>query len=280
MNELTYTNSDGGKIELNTGVYRLKEITGIYHAPGQSVLTNVPLKIPPLIYYGHNPGQRTIDVTLVVQGWCTDTLIDNIRALYTHFWVDVRDDELGVLTYTTLNEQTRAIAVTPPQGEDPGLNSWWIASAASTGFYDVTLRFIAPDPTWYDPEETAPAGMNLAGAVPVNYLCTNNGDCDAYPTITYTAGASTATNPKCTDSYGNVFQLSEQVEAGEVCTCVLDPQNLSITNSVDGDWLGKRTSGSRLVKVAPGTHNLVFVGEAGDLAGITVTYNDRYSGHG
>lgn len=281
MNDCWHTNSAAEIVNLNDRTrYSLRDITGLFHLPGAAILTDVPLKTPRALYQGQNPNMRTIDLVLTVHGRTTEDVFDNLRLLYAHFWVDARDDELGTLRYIAMNGVDRWTYVTPPQGDDALIDQWWIARPGARGGMDLSIRLIAPDPTWMPPTASAPAGMNLAGAVPVNYSCTNSGDADAFPTITV---GGLATNFQVTDDYGHTFQILNTVAVGQTLTCVLNPQRglLSVSYSVGPtDWIGFRASGSRLARVAPGTHNLIFVGEAGDLGPITVTFYPRYSSHG
>jgi len=279
---LTYTNHEGTALELSGAPYWLRSLSGIYGMPAQSVLTDVPLKVPAAMYQGTNTRMRNIDATVVVGGGCASDLITNLAALHAHFWPDIRDDELGTLRYVGFNGEDRTTLVTPPEGGEPGGGTWWMANPSRASSVDVTLRFIAPDATWADTTlVTANGAFVGVGAIPV--LCTNAGDADAYATINIDPVATQTTDPLITDIYGNDLQLMDTVTPPRDLTLVLNPQRgvLSIELDDGTDWMGKLSSTSRLIKVAPGANNLTFTGgAAGDDGTITVTFYSQYAGHG
>lgn len=279
-NELTHVNSATTTLNLNDGTtYTLLDIRGIYQHAGDAILTPSVRRHPVSIYQGFNPAERQIEVDLWVAGATVSALITNLRALWAQFYVDMRADSTGVLTYTAPNGNARSIRVTPPEGATADAAEWWIPNSTGSSRAKVTLKFRAPDPTFYATTATTVNGA-FSGTGSVNLSCANAGDCDAYPTITYTGGV---TNPKVTDAYGHYLQIEKTLTGAEVLTMVLDPQKgqLAITGPSSADWYNYRSGTSRIVTVKYGTNNLVFAGgDAGDNATISVSFRARYSTHG
>ena len=283
MNDCWHTNSAGSVINLNDRTrYSLRDITGLFHLPGAAILTDVPLKTPRAIYQGQNPSMRTCDLVLTVHGRTTEDAFDNMRLLYAHFWVDARDDELGTLRYIAMNGVDRWTYVTPPQGDDPLLDQWWIARSVARAGIELSIRLIAPDPTWYAPTAVSSFGAFVGvGAIPV--LCTNPGDVAAWTIINLDPAFTQTTTPLIVDNYAHSLQFTGTITPPRDLTCNLNPQRGQLSIELDDgtNWLGLRYSGSQLIQARPGAHNITFTGgNAGDDGMITVSFYPRYSSHG
>ena len=283
-NALTHTNSATTALDLNDGiVYSLLEGSpkGIFSVPYDAVTAETPRRRPRGILLDAQPRARTIQIDILVQGATRSAIITNIRALRAHFAVDGRDGSVGLLNYTADNAIQRIYKVTPWIDDSRDANSWMRSGAASRGWAIVTIQLVALDPTCYLPTAVTPSGA-LSGVANVNISCANAGDEDAWiMQMVIGAGGTVATNLKITDAYGTWLQFVDNVDAAETLTLVLDPQNLSFTHSVDGNWSGKRVTGSALPVIKYGTNNLVVQGDdAGDDATVTISFFSSYSGHG
>jgi hypothetical protein len=276
--DLTYTNSSSTALDLNDGsTYDLLDIRGIYGAASDAVIEPVARRTPAGVYYASNPGVRKIELDIWVYGATASALTTNLRALWSHFYVDVRDESLGTLDFTALNSNRRCIKVIPDKNPDIGVDTWWIPKTTAKSNAVVTVLLSAPDPTFYAPSQKTATG-SFSGTSNVNVSCANAGDVDAYPTIVWEAAA---TNPKVTDAHSKWFQYEETITAGQTVTSIFEPQSKSFSNDTEGDWANYIAAASAMVVVKHGTNNLVFLGDdAGDDGDITVTWYDRYSSHG
>lgn len=169
------------------------------------------------------------------------------------------------------------------------------------GFTD-TLRFIAPDPTFYDPTLRTltwaldPNQTNLTFPItfPITFgytyiddtnQITYNGTWQSFPTITITGPLKgfDLTN----DDTSERLVLNYQVNAGETVTFDLSYGNKTITSDVAGNILGALTPGSDLATfhIAPdpeasgGVNNFSLYGiGASSATQVVLTYYDRYLG--
>ena len=277
---LTHTNSATTTLDLNDGtIYTLLDIRGIYSHPGAAVLTPSVRRHPVSIYQGFNPTDRLVEIDLWIGGATVSALLTNLRALWAHFYPDMRDDSTGVMAYTSPNAISRSIRVTPPEGATGDASEWWVPNATAQARARVTLRLRAPDPTFYSGTVVNASG-SFSGTGNVNISCVNPGDVDAYPTIVYVGGV---TSPKVTDAYSKHLQIVQTLAGGETLTMVLNPQKgqLAITGPAAADWYHQMSSTSQLISVKHGTNNLVFVGGGGgDNATIAIAFYPRYSTHG
>ena len=283
-NDLSHTNSAASSLDLNDGiVYALLEGSprGIFGVPYDLVTADTPMRRPRGILLGAQPRARAIEIDIMVKGATRSALATNLRALRAHFAVDARDGAMGTLDYTADNTNQRIYKVTPWIGDAQDANSWLRSGASTRGWAIVTISLYALDPTCYDPSAVTPSGA-LSGTSSVNISCANAGDEDAWiSSIVIGAGGTVATNLKITDAYGTWLEFVDTVEAAETLTLVLDPQNLSFTHSVDGDWTNKRKTGSAIPVIKHGTNNLVVKGDdAGDDAAVAISFCSTYSGHG
>lgn len=281
-NAITHTNSAGSALNLNDGtVYILSDIRGIYDEPTEAVLTTIPRKSPAGIYQAQNRLVRNIEVDVIVCGSSHSDLITNLRALRAHCAVDNRDEGLGTLDYTAPNGVRRAIAIGNDKMEGDA-QGWLVPGPIGRAIASVTLKFVAPDPTFYDPTPVSAPGA-FSGTGDVTIAVANAGDCDAWLNITYTGVVH---QPLVTDAYGNYLLLEADTAAGaDVVGLFLDPQNIYImyypAAGGSTNWYGKRSQGSSLVVAKYGTNNLTFSGDdAGDNAAIAITIYSRYSTHG
>jgi len=275
-NALSHTNSASTSLNLNDGsTYKLREIRGIYELSSEPVSATTLSRTPAGVYLVSNQVVRVIEVELLAYGSTLANAVTAVRALAAQCNVDHRDGAEGTLDYTSWNNNRRAIKVVLRKG---GMEIHWSRSInGKASWAIVTLTFDAQDANFYNPVQSSASATNFNGASNVNVSCVNNGDEPAYPTIVWGA---VATNPKVTDAYGVWFQYADTITAGQTVTSVFEPSGKSFTNDVEGNWAGMRESGSAMVKVKPGTNNLVMVGEAGDTGSIAVTWYDRYSSHG
>lgn len=280
---MSHTNSAGTELDLNDGnVYQVLEPgpSGIYHAPYENVLVETPASRPRSVLTVSNVLSRVITIPLLIHGGSRSTLIANVTALMKHFAVDGRDSKLGTWTFTADNNVERAIAVAPLAIAQDAM-AWLRSNPSARGWATTILSLEAPDPFFYDPTAVEPSGA-LSGTSAVNISCANAGDVDAW--IAQITITNQATNLKITDAYGNWLQFNDTVDAGETLTLKLNPlhsDTFSMTHSVDGDWSGKRVSGSVIPVVKYGTNNLTFQGgDAADDATIAIKFYSTYSRHG
>ena len=284
--ELTYTNHDGTIISLNDNSWfclqeENNEPVGIYGIPTAPVFASIPRKIPVGVYQANNMLRRGIQIPLLVTGCDRGELVTRFKSLWDVLWVDIRDDFQGTLTYTAWNFVTKLIECAAI-GNANGIDSWLSAAASSESGADFTVSLDCGDPTFYYPTLKTAAG-NFAGAGNVNIACANAGNADAYPTILYEADdANAIIEPQVTDAHGSVLLIEDTIAVGQEAEIIADPQNISITYDLGPtDWFGRRSSGSEMPLVAPGTNNLVFTNTNAAAGGsITVTWHDRDGMHG
>jgi len=278
-NALSYTNHNSATLNLNDGsTYKLRDTPqGIYTLVGSPLLQNIPVSLPPAMYDGHLYKPRIITIPLYVFGATASALTSNIRALAAELWPDLRGRERGTLAYTSWDGVARSIrAVLDPQTDFKSIVAMSVGKAMAT----IDLKFICPDPTFYDAASATASGA-FSGDTPVNIACANAGDVDAYPVITYTQpGAGTTVNPQVTDAYGHVWKVEKTIETSKVLVLTFDPQALSMTYDGSTDWLGYESTDSRLIVCKYGTNNLTFVCDAGGDAAISISFYSRYSTHG
>ncbi|MFA4972539.1 MAG: hypothetical protein WC683_07980 [bacterium] len=278
-NDLSYTNSASTVLNLNDGsTYKLRAIRGIYNDTAKPVSVQVATKTPPEQFQAYNRTARTFEADLLVYGSSYSNVVTNLAALGAHFAVDARGDGLGTLTYTSWANNQRSIRCGLAEPFD---DSKWIP-AATKAWTEVTLKFYAPDPTFWNP--TAVTGASaFNGATPVNLSCANTGNLNGYLTLTYTGTATATVNPKVTDAYGHWVELEGTVSNGDVVVMVLDPSAISVLYTPSGgsatNWWGKRSATSTMVYAKYGTNNLVFSATSGT-ATIATTFYPRHSQHG
>ena len=280
---LSYTNHEGSVLRLNNRArFFTRSFSGAFYIPGEPIMTPVPSKPMASSYGGYNTTDRQVIVVVAVSDLGDGGVTAALRALYAHFWPDQRDSERGTITYTTEGNITRELTVTPPDAREPGLGDFWHAAPGARGTVDVTLRFWAEDPGWSDTTiQTGLGAIVGVGAIPV--LCTSNGDMDAWCTINVDPVATQTTNLSITDSHGNTLSFTGVITPPRDLTLVLNPARGVLSMKLDDgtDWKGLRNTGSKLPRVAPGANNITFTGgAAGDDGGITVTWKDKFSGHG
>jgi len=282
-NALTHTNSSTTVLNLNDGViYQLVEGSprGIYGVPFDIVTADTPMRRPRGILLAAQPQARTIEIDLIVHGASRSAIITNLRALRKHLAIDARAGAMGQLTYTSDSTAQRVFRVTPLVDDREDVESWLRSGAAARGWAIVTLRFLALDPTCYNPTAVTPSGA-LSGTGNVSISCANAGDADAWVTITIGAGGTVATNLKVWDAYGTWLEFNDTVAAAETLVLTLNPQGLAMTHSVDGNWFHKRVSGSGLPVVKNGTNNMTFRGgDAGDNGAIAISFYSTYTSMG
>ena len=282
---LSHTNSASSSLNLNDGnVYQLIEPgpQGIFGVPYENVYHGLSsYRTAKGVLAASNPVARAISFQIMVHGGSRSAILTNLRALEAHFAVDKRDSKLGTLTYTADNSIERAIKVSPWADSSAGAMEWLRSNPAARGWVIVTVDLEASYPFWYNPTAVEPSGA-FSGVGDVNISCANAGDVDAW--ITQIVITNQATNFKLTDAYGTWLEFTDAVDDGQTLTLKLDPMhpdNFSIVHSVDGDWSGKRKSGSGIPVVKYGTNNLTFTGtDAGDDGTIAIAFNSTYSGHG
>lgn len=279
VNDLSFTNSATTVLNLNDGsTYKLLAIRGIYNVPAKPVTTPMSTKAPVAQFQVYNRVERSIECDLMVAGTSYSGVVTNVKALAAHFAVDVRDDGRGTLTYTSWTGNQRSIKAVLENGSD--VDEWIAAASKATAL--ITLKFLCPDPTFYN--ATAVTGSSaFNGATPVNLACANTGDLDGYLTITYTGTATATVSPKVTDAYSNYIEMEGTISNGDVLVMVLDPTALSMTYTPSGgsatNWFGKRSAASTMVYAKYGTNNLVFSATSGT-ATIATSFLPRHSTHG
>lgn len=279
LNDLAYANHDTTSLNLNDGTtYRLMEVRGIYDDATEPVTVKLPRNKPVGIFVLNNQVHRAIEVDIRITATTLSSALTNLRALRKHFHVDsFRKGGLGTLTYTAFNNITRAIKCAPSERQD---EKWLRAQNGGGSTCIATVRLIAPEPSFYNATATTETGA-FSGTSDVTVECTNNGDEDAYVTITYTTdGSNQLVNPQVTDYYSQALTIEQTMAVSKVMVLTLNPQTLSIL--YDGtNIFGKRASGQDIVVIAPGTHNLTFTADnAAANATIGLSWNDRYSTHG
>lgn len=179
--------------------------------------------------------------------------------------------------------------------------------ASPTQYWDEwgfteTLRFVAPDPTFYNPEvksitsslAIAPTEIEFPITFPIDFSSsliddTNNisylGTWQAYPTIIITGPISgfQVTNT----ATGEIIILSHAVDPGDTVTIDLPFGDKSVEDSAGNSLIGSILPESDLATfhVAPdpeasgGTNPIEIIGAgAGTATNIEVQYNDRFIG--
>lgn len=277
-NDLSHTNHDSTVLNLNDGnIYKLAEIRGIRGSPGQIVTSETPFVTPVAKYEGFNPDRRIIEMDIVVRGILGTNLDTRIGALFSHFWVDQRDDEDGVLTYTNHEGTQRAIEIAPPEGESSPSAQWFVPGKVGSSTVVVTIAMIALDPSFYSPSWVTDTD-NFNGTNPVTLSLANAGDVDAY--IYAEIDGPVTADWSIADAYGNTLTFADDVDGGQTLTMYLHKQGklFYITHSVDGDWRGQRATSSVMPVAKYGTNNLTFTGgDAGDNGAIEAKCYPRYS---
>lgn len=278
-NDLSFTNSALTNLNLNDGsTYKLRAIRGIYNVPAKPVTTPMSTKAPVAQFQVYNREVRVIECDLTVYGSSYSAVCTNVKALAAHFAVDVRNDGRGYLIYTSWTGNARVIRAVLENGSD--VDEWIAAASKATAL--ITLKFLCPDPTFYNGTAVVGSG-SFNGSTPVNVSCANTGDLDGYLTITYTGTATATVKPKVTDAYGNFVEIEDTISNGDVLVMVLDPTALSITYTASGgsatNWFGKRSADSTMVYAKYGTNNLVFSATSGT-ATIATAFYPRHSTHG
>lgn len=280
VEELTYTSSTGAVLHLNDGIRFVAEVPprGIYGLATEPQIVRSPRKVPVGVYQVHNRIQRRIEIDIAVMGRTEADMLTALEVLKAALWEDVDADAQGVLTYTNANFVRRSIACAIAD-DAQGVQDWALGNRKLPATANVTLVFDCPGPTFYDPTLKSAAAAQFNGAVNVNVACTNAGNADAYPVITYTTTAiQDLTDPQVTDSYGNVLLIEATAAVSKDVVITSNPGGWSILyDAGTTKWSGLRALGSTLPFVAPGTNNLVFVATAGDNAAIAVEWYDRYS---
>jgi hypothetical protein len=213
---------------------------------------------------------------------------------------------LGVLRKIIPGIGTRDIDVLAQQG--PVFGAQGIDSLDDYGWTE-TIRFIAPDPTFYDPTlqsviwaidvllgkiyYSASAltelkypyfyGLDIiSGTVSVTYT----GTWLTYPTIYFVGPLNQPVIENVTT--GEKIQLTYNIANGETVTVSLQFGNKTVTNNFGTNLIGTVTTDSDLATfhIAPdpeaaGGVNVLNVSGGGGIAGITqvrMTYNTRYIG--
>lgn len=277
-NDLSHTNSASTVLNLNDGIiYKLSAIRGIRGSPGQIVTSETPYVTPVAKYEGFNPDRRIIEMDIVVRGVLGTNLDTRIGALFSHFWVDQRDDDLGVLTYTNWEATQRAIEITPPGGESTPSAQWFVPGRVGTSTVVVTIAMEAMEPSFYSPSWVSDTD-NFNGTNPVTISMANAGDVDGYLDILI--GGVVTANWSIADAYGNTLTFADDIDGGQTIHMYLHRQKklFYITHSVDGDWRGQRASSSVMPVAKYGTNNITFTGgDAGDNGAITCKHYPRYS---
>ncbi len=178
--------------------------------------------------------------------------------------------------------------------------------------YSETIRFIAPDPTFYDPSQVLEViSLPLADEVenlqfPFDFEIgvnpeslvfgfatlstggqniTYNGTWKAYPTITIVGpmgGAYILNN-----TTGDSIKLNYEIVAGETVAIGLSPGSKSVTSSISGDMIGALDVTSDLATFhlapdpeAPGGVNVIYVSGTNMAVATSLTfcYYTRYIG--
>lgn len=170
-NDLRHINHEGTVLNLNDKVrYFLARsphsVRGIYGIPTEAVFATIPRKLPVGIYQANNLIMRGIEFELTIRGCNAAELTDNIKTLWDHLWVDVRDDEQGILEYEAWNYNIRRIECAVMAGAQ-GVDEWLgqLVDVESAGRISINLN--CGDPTFYDPpQKTASGAFNPAITIP------------------------------------------------------------------------------------------------------------------
>ena len=207
---------------------------------------------------------------------------------------------LGTLRKYMIDGTLRDIDVMIEQG--PRFNSMDLNKWDEFGFME-TLRFIAPDPTFYDPAlDTLTWSLGIVQVelefpitFPIEFsesliqgetnTITYVGTWLSYPEIIIT-GPISGFNIENTDT-GEFIQLNYAIQAGEIVTISLDYGNKTVESDIQGNIIGVVSTDSDLATfhiapdpVAPdGVNNLEVNGASADNdTQIVLNYLTRYIG--
>ena len=273
---VTYTNSATTSLSLNDhSSYDVVGIEGLWFLQTEAQEASIPRKTPPALHQVSDWSGGD----LVVSVWLHAT--DDGHAAYLatelleHFAIDSADDEQGVLDVTidgdagTVRRQITCV-----------LNGKVEVEKLQGVPAIVHLPLRASNPSWYAGSDTT-VNSALNGTTPVNVSCVG-GTADSFPTITITTtGDHVCLNLKITDAYSNWLELEDTMAISKALVLILEPGALSFLYDGSTNWYGKRKTGSQLIVVKRGTHNLVFECDTADsLATISVVYRKRYTVHG
>jgi hypothetical protein len=282
----TITNSAGTVIVLNDeSHYRFAPEglpTGIYNLPFSVVAVAVPANDPVEAYQTHLYEVREIKMLVQIRGESPTEVATLAAELIEDLTYDVWAKTRSTFIYTADNGITRAIrcALTAVGDLQDWINRYPMGAGSLHCAASIPITLRCQSPCWYDPvEDTFDTAFD--GATPVELACPNGGNEDAYPRITYTGAV---TNPKVTDWYGHVFELTLDVAAGGEVYIDFDPLNFTCTHTPSGgaatDVRNLQTLASREILVNPTwVGKLTFEADAGT-ADISVALNARYRGHG
>lgn len=179
--------------------------------------------------------------------------------------------------------------------------------ASPTGYWDEwgfteSLRFIAADPTFYDPVlqsvtldlSVAPAELEFPITFPITLgealvddtsNITYGGNWLAYPTLIVTGPISgfRITN----EATGEFIQISHELDSGDTITISLPYGNKEVMHSNGTDLQGSVSPGSDLAtfhlapspEAAGGVNPITIIGAgAGDVTSLEIQHNERYIG--
>lgn len=210
------------------------------------------------------------------------------------------DFQLGTLRKYMIDGTLRDIDVMIEQGplfQSMDLNKW-----DEFGFME-TLRFVAPDPTFYDPSQgTLTWGLGIAQTelefpitFPIEFsesliqgetnTITYVGTWLSYPEIVIT-GPISGFNIENTDT-GKMIQLNYAIQAGEIVTISLEYGNKTVESDIQGNIIGVVSTDSDLAEFAivpdpeasGGVNNLEVNGASADNdTQIVLNYYTRYIG--
>lgn len=279
-NDVQHTNSASTVLNLNDGiVYSLLEPgpLGIYGRPAENITQDVPSRMPRRVLRATQPLPRTITYPMLVHGATRSEILTNLVALKDHLEVDARASAYGTFQFESDANNVRAYKVLPVVDEVEAAIEWLRSNPTARGWAKLSLTLECLDHTCYLPTLVEPTQASLSGTANVNVSCANAGGESAYIVRIDVAGQ--ATNLKITDGNGVWLQFTDAVDTGQSLVIKLAPWDFSMTHSVDGDWKGKRATGSGIPMIISGTHNLVVAGgDAGDDGTIDVDFYSTYGG--
>lgn len=300
-----YYSPDGEVYRFDTETKFLMSETGLGMPPIEYITQKGPFQHGET-YYDYRLQPRTIQIVhrrnacSRIEWWNNRA---NILNLLRPNRQTVGDFSLGTLRKVLTDGSVRSIDVIIQEGpafrarDNDVWDEWGIME---------TLRFIAPDPTFYDPTLNTESwtlnpdtvdqlefpftfdGTDMAFRQYVindDHVVTYTGTWMSYPTIEITGPII---EPKITnESTGEVIYLNYDVESGEVVTITLEFGNKSVSSDVRGNIIGTVDSISDLAtfhiapdpEVADGINTLNVTGGGADgTTEVDIKYYTRYIG--
>lgn len=294
-----FISADGAVYNFSTSIHTLMSETGSGMAPINLLTQQAPMQHgASLMDYRLQP--RTIQLLFRADGCSREEYWANRAELLNILRINRSTQITGVLRYNLPDGSVRDIDVVCDAGpafESRSLTDWdeWA--------FTETLRFYAPDPTFYDPTLVT---VNWSLSNPLSELdfpitfpiqfgssvltgqtkdVTYAGTWGAYPQIVITGPLSGFALENTT--IGTKLALNYAVRKNETVTITTEPNNKTVTSSLGTNLRGAVTKDSDLTtfhiepdpQAPSGVNHLTIAGaSATSSTGVVLTYYTRYIG--